>query len=426
MSDGLDVRGGTGGIGARTDDMRMTATRLAGTNDTLEESAGHARGAAMSGVLARTTIFSPMSAAQAEGSLVQAAAAVTGLTLRLEAAILLLRTRAKLFELADSGEYALDLLVALGTFGGPIDLARWALGGPNPLSAHPEITDVITAGLASTLSGLGTTLPRDYDGVLALLQGLTLATGITHAGPVRITRAQGRDCVRMSSLADVVRSMANLASGPADPDDRSAVRIVKVEHPGRRPTWVVQIPGTDFGGGKHDPSDAGPNFSLMQGNDPLLDRVLDAMDRSDIARGDRVMVTGHSQGGIAAMALASSPEAQRRFNITNVVTAGSPVGRFRPPPSVHVLSIEHHQDPVPRVDLARNPDNPQWTTITRDVGDNESVQASPGGAHHAALYTETAGLIDADPDPRVAAARADLAPFLGISVDQRDYILVRP
>lgn len=426
MSDGLDVRGGAGGIGARTDDMRLTAQRLAATNGTLEQIAGHARGAAMSGALASTTIFSPLSAAQAEGRLLQAAASVSVLTLRLEGAVLVLRTRARLFELADSGEHALRLGLSVALFLRPEEWARDLLSGRNPLTVHPEVVDVVTGGLARVVIALGQGrpgMPRTYEEVLALLQGLAGISGRWHAGPIAVDTAEKATRTSLPTLESVLASVQQLATGPADPDDRSAVRVVRVSHGDGPPTWIVEIPGTDFAGGAHDPSDGGANLSLMRGHDELMNAVLQAMRDSHVGAGERVLLTGHSQGGIAAMAVACDPEAQHRYNITHVLTAGSPVGHFHPPPGVHVLSIEHHQDPVPRLEGDRNPDRPDWTTIGRDVGDQPGVDVNPFAAHHGALYAQTAGLIDHD--PRLAGVRADFGQFLGDDAEQRDSILTR-
>lgn len=44
------------------------------------------------------------------------------------------------------------------------------------------------------------------------------------------------------------------------------------------------------------------------------------------------------------------------FNITHVVTAGSPIGRTDIPADVQVLSLENQRDIVPHLDAAPNPD----------------------------------------------------------------------
>ena len=73
------------------------------------------------------------------------------------------------------------------------------------------------------------------------------------------------------------------------------------------------------------------------------------------------MLMGHSQGGIAAMALATDDAVRAEFDITTVFTGGSPVGRFELPDGVTAISLEHVQDPVPRLDSQSNPDLPGWT-----------------------------------------------------------------
>jgi pimeloyl-ACP methyl ester carboxylesterase len=63
------------------------------------------------------------------------------------------------------------------------------------------------------------------------------------------------------------------------------------------------------------------------------------------------MLVGHSQGGIAAMNLAADPH----WHVTDIVTAGSPVGNKRVPPGTRVLRVENRGDPVPLLDGDREP-----------------------------------------------------------------------
>lgn len=429
MTDDLTVSGGSGGIGADTDDMRATADALGRTNDDLRRIGGDARGASLSGALARTTIFSPLSAARAQAELLQAATVVTALTVQVGAAQLLLRARATLFDLADAGRAAIDIAVSMATAPLIVPLIGLAIVDRDRalriLAEHPELTDLVTGGLVAWSAILPgrPPLPTDYEGVLGLLQLVARLAGRWHGGPIAVTPDPGGSRpATIDGLADLVASVDDLASGPADRDDASAVRVVRVDGPGG-PSWIVEIPGTDFAGGARDPSDGGANLSLMRGSDELMNAVLAAMAASGIGPTDRVLVTGHSQGGIAAMALASSPEAQRRYNISHVITAGSPVSRFDPPAHVRVLSIEHEQDPVPRLDTQPNPDRANWTTVGRDVGDDPAVRGDPFEAHRGSRYTGTAELIDDAPelDPLLA----EFSPFFGGRASQQDYVLQR-
>jgi alpha-beta hydrolase superfamily lysophospholipase len=202
------------------------------------------------------------------------------------------------------------------------------------------------------------------------------------------------------------------------------VRVVKVDHPGGPATWIVEVPGMDLHAGGQNPSNLTENLSVMQHRrDQLEAAVLDAMRQSDIRPGEHVLLSGHSQGGIVAMGLASDPAVRREYAITHVVTAGSPVSRFHPPPGVHVLSIEHTQDPIPRLDTGPNPDRPNWTTVTRDLADVPAVEHDPMQAHRGASYAVTAGDIDTSTDPRIAGVRHELGEFLGTGATQNEFKL---
>lgn len=432
MTGGLTSSGGPGGIGANTDDMRATANALARTNDDIGQVALHAGGAAASGALLRTTIFSPVSAAKAEAHLLDAAASVASVAVRVEGSVLVLRTRAELFDLADAGKSAIHTLESMASVPLGIAIAVWAgfdrAGAARFLSAHPELTELVTGGLVDWIVLVGggrSDMPRDYDDVLHVLQDIAQRFGKWQGGPISVDVKGAEKQVAMNNLHDLVGSGAELEGVTGKDPSASGMRIVRIEHPPGRPSWVVVIPGTDFGGDASDPSNAGANLSLMQGHDELMKAVRNAMAQSHIASGDQVMVTGHSQGGIAAMALACDPQG---YNITNVVTTGAPVSRFHPPASVHVLSIEHAQDPVPRLDGQPNPDQANWTTITRDVSDvpgtdhQPSVHDDPLSAHAGGLYTQTADEID---HSGLASLPAQFTPSGGGHAVQQDYHLQR-
>jgi pimeloyl-ACP methyl ester carboxylesterase len=403
VSNKLTSSGGSGGIGAKTDDLRATADALDRCNGDLGDIAGHIRGAAICGALLRTTIFSPVSAAKAEAQLVQAATVITGLTLNVEGSVLVLRTRANLFDLADAGERFLVATVSMAALPVTLGIVILAGLGYDPavkiLNTFPQITDIASAGLIhwiATGGGRRPPLPSDYGQVLAMLQAGATVAGWS-GGPNRAPGDPSKAKVPMSTLSDLIGNGNRLEQEVGKDPNASAVRVVRVDHPGGHTTWIVVIPGTDFGGTTHDPSNWATNIGLMRGQHELMNSVRSAMDAAGVKPGQQVMVSGHSQGGIAAMALACNPGP---YNITNVVTTGAPVSQFNPPPHVQVLSIEHAQDPVPRLDGQPNPDRANWTTITRDVTDDPGVRASTFNAHGGHgdpdLYTETAALIDAD------------------------------
>jgi pimeloyl-ACP methyl ester carboxylesterase len=227
------------------------------------------------------------------------------------------------------------------------------------------------------------------------------------------------------------------------------VRVIEVPQPGGS-VWVVEVSGTqDWGlraGGS--PFDLTTDVrSMAQASTVLADGVQQALARaqadsagpspsSSAARGDAVMLVGHSLGGIAAAGLAASPRFTAEHRVTHVVTLGAPVARMPVPTSTQVLSLEHTRDPVPRLDGERNPDRATWVTVTRDVHDHgaEGAEAAARAsrAHDLDAYVETAGLVDDSTDPSVESWRATTAPFFdGATHGEpviRDYLVrrVRP
>ena len=111
------------------------------------------------------------------------------------------------------------------------------------------------------------------------------------------------------------------------------------------------------------------------------------------------MLVGHSQGGLTAAALAADPKVRKQFNITHVITAGSPIAGIEVPPAVQVLSLENERDPVPRLDAAPNAPMAGHTSVRFDLR-YENL-----GAHHDLdTYAVGARAVDAaTDDPSLAA-----------------------
>jgi hypothetical protein len=93
------------------------------------------------------------------------------------------------------------------------------------------------------------------------------------------------------------------------------------------------------------------------------------------------------------------------------VTAGSPVGAVRIPDSVAVLSLEHDEDVVPRLDGVVNPDHPGWLTVSRATTPAGGTP-SPAVAHDLSTYAATAAAVDDATEPGLARWREGLRPFL--------------
>ena len=139
------------------------------------------------------------------------------------------------------------------------------------------------------------------------------------------------------------------------------------------------------------------------------------------------MLVGHSQGGILAAALVSDPAFRAGNRVTHVVTSGAPVGLFPVPASTRVLSIEHADDPVSRLDLTPNPSGQSWTTLVAPRGG----QGAPMdlGRHRLSNYVQTVRAAEGAPPgavPGLDAWQVSAGEVLGREVRSvRDHVIER-
>jgi len=123
--------------------------------------------------------------------------------------------------------------------------------------------------------------------------------------------------------------------------------------------------------------------------------VVPAMRQAGIKPGEEVALYGHSQGGITVSNIAADPAIQGRYNITTVLTAGSPTAGADIPDDVHALHLENTGDAVPGLDAAPTPTGPH-----RQVAMLDTHQTSTNGYPHASsAYAQAAeGLEDKAPE----------------------------
>ncbi|KGN33981.1 hypothetical protein N802_08840 [Knoellia sinensis KCTC 19936] len=205
---------------------------------------------------------------------------------------------------------------------------------------------------------------------------------------VRVARAE--PLARVPDPTSTTSLLAGVESLGAD----GRVRVIEVPAADGTTTWVLQVPGTHSEGvdgwarGGEIPMDWPANVSLMlratSASKIAAAKALSLAQAGRAGPRDRVVIVGHSQGGIVAAALASDPEFARNHRVTHVLTAGSPIDAFPIPDSTSVLSLQHATDAVPMLDVAPPPHRRNWTTVKA---------AAPGsaGAHGLVAYGETAG-----------------------------------
>lgn len=176
------------------------------------------------------------------------------------------------------------------------------------------------------------------------------------------------------------------------------IEILRHETPspaGEAVSWSVLIRGTaEWTVAGPNPQDLQTNLEEVGGlvSDQRV-AVLTAMEMAGIAPGQPVELVGHSQGGIVAANLVADPEVLNRFEITSVLTAGSPAALAGPAPeSVAKLHLENLDDIVPALEGAANTPQPGTTTVYF-----EGVTPPAGAsAHSLSVYEEAAKALEVE------------------------------
>lgn len=468
----LDIRGGPGSLAVALDDLAAAAARLLDWAREVERVALVVARVATDPLLVATVPLSPRTAATAEARL----ALLCGPTGLPGAAVLTrvlaaeVRSAVAAYAAAEDavrvaveraqdavmltigiaapavGVAALGLELAGAEPGRLLDegLFRWPAaadlaGGAEGLVAGLAL-DPFTAPLLAAAGCGPATLPQTYEAGLGCL---TVAAGgaalLSDGTGVAVVQEPGpRGGSAPADLGDLLADEAALSDAEHYP---ARVRVVEVPQADGSSAWVVEVPGTQEWGPRSDgnPFDLTTDVRQMAGQATVaalgVERALAAARFESGRRTGRdtsaepVLLTGHSLGGIVAAALAADPRFRSSYPVTHVVTAGAPVARIAVPSSVSVLSIEHRQDVVPRLEGEPNPSRSGWLTVTRDVGSDPAARGRASGAHSASLYAATAREVDASRAPSVAAWRDSSARFFhaapGTEPVVRDYRVER-
>jgi hypothetical protein len=468
VSDDLQISGGAGGITASYDDMLSYATLLDDAGDDLRGKSGDLAKLLIDGDILQAAILCPGEVAGVESAIDSVATGPSGafwVSTELEITARYLRTSVTVMQetddlLAQAEELAWTAGAwALGSMAPAAIVGLLAAAASNPALAaylvankdtlladlqttlydNPWMLEALTRMAPGMLQGgafsLASLLPGgplalmaltdgnwpsgDYAtsiaGLLALANkgGLLADTGDFQVDPVEGSTT-GIDINDSNALATIFDQQDVLGSGPGQ------VQVIRVDHGTDPPSWIVQIPGTqDWSPTRGDnPVDLTSNVNMMAMPDQTIieQQVAEAMRQAGVEPGQGVMLTGHSQGGITAASMATDPDILAEFDIRSVVTGGSPIGRFDIPDDISVMSLEHAQDVVPKLDGADNPDRPNWTTVTRELSDAEGTnqqtgQRGPGEAHAVPNYVDTGADVDHSDDPSIEQWRNDQEEF---------------
>ncbi|MGW4207105.1 lipase family protein [Lentzea sp. NPDC004789] len=426
----IQVEGGAGGVQAKFGDLAAMGDLTADVaGDTLKTAVAGHKFLAEPDVLA-SSLLNPGGVAKFEAAMAVALDGPNGLTatsagigLRGEA----LKATRIAYEMADE-------LAAKG-----LDAGRWFAGlavATNPLGAavvgggsiaadvylnydgdwekwlvnHPGMVDNLVGMTPGMLSALG--IPMD------LATSLDLLAATYPDSDAKVTDSRTSNPDEPKNLGDLLDGLARRNDSKnledrAHPDPANLdVQIIRDAN-GKVTGYVVDVPGTKEWNAPFTTkgaNDLGTNVDAMAGNNTVLQKGIEEALRRAGAQdtGAPVMLVGHSQGGIVA-AQATGDLVAHGYNVTHVLTAGSPVGRIDVPDNVQMLSLENRNDIVPHLDASDNPDLPNRTTVTFDnqgnsVGKNHQIPEN---------YTSAARELDKGANPSVQRYKDGLGAFTG-------------
>lgn len=149
-------------------------------------------------------------------------------------------------------------------------------------------------------------------------------------------------------------------AGGRAPDvaDTAHVDVTVVHRPDGTTGYLVSVPGSDFQN-LTDPDEPNGLMSIgdslamdeqvpMLQSTALMQSVDQALRQAGAGQGASVMLTGFSQGGMAAMNLAANREFGTRYQVAAVTTYGAPVQTLgTAAPGVQVLHVRDRNDLVP-------------------------------------------------------------------------------
>lgn len=184
--------------------------------------------------------------------------------------------------------------------------------------------------------------------------------------------------------------------------------------------YVVYIPGTQSWAPRAgtNPFDLTSNLSAISktGFAGSERAVALAMTQAGIGPDSKVLLVGHSQGGMVAANIST------RFAGSKVLTFGSPLGQLTGKLAAPTLSVEHERDPVPKLDSQPNPLATNWVTVRQEL-----AGVDPIAQHEMAGYLATALAIDARSvaETGLMRLRQEISEFAGENTGQAYFFELR-
>ena len=252
--------------------------------------------------------------------------------------------------------------------------------------------------------------------------------GLAPTGPVEVASLNGTRTVETRGALETMLDLQAIAE-----QEPPGSILVSTVHGAATPVHVVTIPGTQSdplregiesvkgltgiqqGATGMNPWDtAGIVEAMGFGSQHVSVAVGEALEQAGAKPGDKVVLSGYSQGGIHAANLAGDARFAEAFDVSYVLTAGSPVALAALPKTTRVLHLEDRRDMVTGTDGAPNPAGRNRVTVYFDgpPPPEELSNSGFGQAHKLANYRENIRELEDAADPGVAESTGQLAALL--------------
>lgn len=251
---------------------------------------------------------------------------------------------------------------------------------------------------------------------LASLAGVRLLFNIRRIRIASVSRAEPEAFSgTLPDLMDLQRRAEAQVSG------EGALLVSTAQTP-QGPVHVLTLPGTQPAGDRRtgpplNPFDEGGIVEAAGLDSQYVgEAAAEALHVAGVQPGDRLVITGYSQGGIHAANLAIDPRIAQTYDVEYVVTTGAPIGGTPLPDDVRGLHLEHEDDMVPGLDGRPNPETSNQVTVHLG-GYSPGTNMDAGGfgaAHQLGNYSALSGELVTSSEPNIVEVRQSLgAVFAG-------------
>lgn len=209
-----------------------------------------------------------------------------------------------------------------------------------------------------------------------------------------------------SSTAQLYSRLRQVTNGDSD---GIYIEKVRTDDPDHAVKYIVYLGGTaSFSGGNQSLIKNLPSYrgTVDQHQVDMINAALEADGNQDA----EIMLVGYSQGGMDAQNIAASG----LFNVSTVVTYGSPIIRNGPTSGYQVVHLQADLDPIPGLSKSgvtalvfnRRPSNVNFFSLFFDPT-GLALHGDP------ATYVSIGNMFDANAAPGYAAVKANIRSFQG-------------